>query len=179
MPSSLKSKILESLEITTSAERGFLAQTIAEQQLPMDDVLEILEMEQPQSMRFSWMLGHICQFDPSYAQPFLRYCFPRRNELKITGFDRTIARLCMFCERALPPELEGEIVSQLFEWLADPKAAVATKHYSVSALGYACANYPELRPELEEVIADQIKICSRAFKHRAMRVLADLDKGKL
>ena len=71
-------------------------------------------------------------------------------------------------------ENEGEAIDLMFKWVNDPKIAVGTRNYAVTALHKITKKYPDLKPELIAVLEDQMDKNPISFKMRAKRILKDI-----
>lgn len=147
---------------------------LIQQDIEVAHLLPLLDEEHPIGMRFTWLLGHLLDTEPSRIVPIVTHCFNRRNDLTFPGIKRTIAKMLWLA--GVPEEIEGLVVDELFKWVLDPKIKVAVKVYSIDALCQLTFKYPDLKDELLAVIDDQLDKNSVAFRARAKRVLKQLEK---
>ena len=162
-------KISRSLnEENSEVNRKYWSNYLINAQVNLDDVKAIIHHPHPIGIRFSWMLGNLCALKPGMLAPVFPYFLTNRNNIEIPNFNRSLAKMCVYVE--LPEKLEGEIMSALFEWLADPKVIVTTKHFCLKALYKLSLKYPEIPskltsgkpPELLEITGTLKAIASKA-----------------
>jgi hypothetical protein len=148
------------------------AMHIIENKIGLLDLVELLDQEKKIAMRFIWLVGDLCELDPSTVYPAVPYFYSRKNETQIPNFDRSLAK--MFLLAGIPPEIEGLVIDDLFKWLLDPKINVSTKSYALSTLFELSKKYGDLKNELKSVIEDQLGKNSISFEKRAESVLEKL-----
>jgi hypothetical protein len=149
----IKQNIIESLQTdSTDANRKKWANHIIENKIDLSDLVELIHTEYPVGIRFSWMLGYLCEIKPEVVYPTISYFFNHRNEINIPNFNRSLAKL--FYLSGVPDELEGEVVTALFNWLQDPKSNITTKRNSILALDMISYIHPDLRNELKIVLEE-------------------------
>ncbi len=169
----LKEEMIHSLADSSGEERRAWIEYIVDQDIALADLVEILYCDYKTAMRFSWIIGSLCEIDSKRVFPVVQQIFRNRERIKIPNFDRSMAK--MFYLAGIPDELEGEAVDIMFAWMLDPKILVSTKNFSLFALYNTCLNYGELKNELKVVIEDQLDKNSKDFKKRAMKVLKKLE----
>ena len=74
----------------------------------------------------------------------------------------------------IPEQWEGALMNFCFDYLSSPTEAVAIKAFSITVLGKLAKKYPEIIPELQLVIEDQLPVQTAAFKSRAQQLRKDL-----
>ena len=173
MSNDLISKISESLSKSGSDTtcRSW-AKYIVENKIPISELTELIHSEYPVAIRFSWVLGGICEMAPAHVFPAITYFFNHRVDIDIPNFNRSLAK--MFALAGIPEEIESEAIDELFKWLADKKSNVSTKSFAMLALQRVVAKYPEFKNELEVAIEEQLYRNSEAFRKRAKEVLESL-----
>lgn len=148
------------------------ASHIIQNNLAIMDLVELIHNEHPVAMRFSWVLGCICELAPGVVYPAINYFFSKRGEIQIPNFNRSLAK--MFFLSGVPDEIEGEAADALFRWLQDPVSNVSTKTYTLSALNKLTIKHPELKNELKMVVEEQLYKNSSSFEKLAMKVMESL-----
>ena len=164
------------LQDNSDKNRRNWAEKIVNEKIPILNLVDLLDAEKLIATRFSWMVGDVCELEPKVVFPAIHLFWSKRHEVDITNFNRSLAK--MFCLCGIPKEIEGEAVSEMFEWLTDPDAIVSTKNYSLLALGNLSGKYPELGQELRAVIEDQLPKNSVAFEKCARKVLKQLSGSR-
>jgi hypothetical protein len=160
----------------TEQNRQKWASYIITSKIDLYELRELLFLDYPVAIRFSWILGNVCAIRPELVYPIASFIFTNRKQISIPNFDRTIAKV--FSLAGIPNDIEGEAIDQLFSWLMDATILVSTKAYSVSALYLVCKIYPDLTKELKLVIEDQLSKNTIAFEKRATMVLKALAKDE-
>lgn len=168
----LKQKLINSLADSSGAERKVWIEYITDHNILLTDLVDILYLDSKTAMRFSWIIGTLCELDPKSVFPVVNQIFENRNKIKTPNFDRTIAKIFYLVE--IPQEIEGQAVDIMFSWLINPKILVSTKNYSLFALYKLTEKYPDLKIELKEIIEDQLDKNSNDFKKRATLILQKL-----
>jgi len=166
--------LIEKLEVSLLRDdrdenRKKWAHHIIAEKIPLMDIIELLRAEKRAATRFTWMVGDLCELAPQVVYPAIFYFWSKRNETEITNFNRSLAKMCWLC--GIPEEIEGEVTSEMFEWILDPEVIVSTKNYSLLALANLTDKYSELKSELKMVIEDQMQKNSIAFEKCAGKVL--------
>ena len=129
------------------------AQRIAGEKINITSLAHLVTTDRTTAMHFAWLLGEMCTVAPSLLYDALPVLYASRHLVRFKNFDRSLAK--MFYYAGIPPQLEGEIVDQLFKWLLDPRITVSTKHYCVLTLEQCVLKHPELKPELITCLIDQ------------------------
>ena len=154
----LKQELIHSLADSSGGERKKWIEFIVSHNIPLIDLIDILYLDDKTAMKFSWIVGSLCEIDS--------------RRVKIPNFERTIAKIFYLVE--IPEEIEGEAVNIMFNWLLNPEIIVSTKNYSLFGLYKLTEKYSELKTELKEVIEDQAEKNSNDFKKRANKILQKL-----
>jgi len=169
----LKQELINSLAESSGSDRKKWLDYIISHDILLADLVDILYLDYKTAMKFSWIVGALCEIDSTKVAPVVSEIFNNRNKIKIPNFDRSMAKI--FYLVGIPSELEGEAVDLMFRWLMDPKIIVSTKNYSLFALYNLTEKYADLKIELKEVIQDQLDKNSNDFKKRATRILQKLE----
>lgn len=145
---------------------------IIEEDIALVELLPLLYKDQKTGMRFSWLIGSLCEQKPQLVYPIVRTVFSKRHEVPFKNFERSLAKIFWLVK--IPEDMEGLVTDELFNWLLNPKLNVTTKCYAISALEKLAKKYPDLKSELTIAINDQIDKNSISFQQRAKRILANL-----
>jgi hypothetical protein len=78
----------------------------------------------------------------------------------------------------IPLKYEGMIMNTCFEYIENPKEAVAIKAFSLTILSRLAKKYPEIIPEIKLLIEDQAPVQTAAFTSRAKKVLKEFNITK-
>lgn len=71
----------------------------------------------------------------------------------------------------IPEKYQGGVMNICFQYLENPKEAVAIKAFSLTVLGNLAKQYPEIIPEVKLLIEEQLPRQTAAFKVRAKQFL--------
>lgn len=162
-------------ENNTDVNRKNWVNYIIDNEIKLTDLLPLIHAERQVSMRFSWLIGELCEQKPEVVSPCVVYFFSNRNKIQIINFDRSLAKMFWLC--GIPKKIEGIVVDELFKWLLNPKITVSTKSYSLFALTNFATAHPEIKNELRLVVEDQLKKNSISFEKKAIKVLRNLCSG--
>jgi hypothetical protein len=89
---------------------------------------------------------------------------------------RNTMRLFQFID--IPNRYHGRVVDLCFEYLRNPKIAVAIRVFSMTVLANVIDDQPDMKKELKLILEDQLPYGSAAFKSRAGKVLKKIMNGK-
>ena len=145
---------------------------IIDHKISLDTLYPILDAEKMVSMRFTWLVGGLCEQAPQIVFPSVIYFYSKRHEVLFPNYDRSLAK--MFWLAGVPLEIEGEAIDQMFKWLLDAHITVSTKTYSMYSLHDLTKKYPELRNELKVSLEDQLDKNTANFKRRVLKILSVL-----
>ena len=67
----------------------------------------------------------------------------------------------------IPESLQGEVMNHCFNFIKDPKEAVAVKAFSLTVLENVSRQYPEILPEIKLIIDAMWEQETAAFRSRA------------
>lgn len=171
--SSILNKIALSLkENNSDPTRKKWAQYIIDNNIPLLELVPLIDFEHPVGMRFSWIIGELCSLKPTIVFPVISYLFLKSDSIQIKNFDRSLAK--MFALVGVPGEIEGMAIDQLFKWLTDPKITVSTKHFALWALENQLKKHPDLKNELKIVLEEQLHKNTAAFAKLVTKTLKKL-----
>ena len=127
----------------------------------------------------SWILQHITDQYPEILLPYCNVIVNGLPNYKTDGEKRFIMRY--FNSQPLP-EREKELtllMNYAFDWLMDPKEAIAQRAFAMTTLFFISERIPEIKNELKIVIEAQTEFGSSGFKNRAKHILKKLEKSIL
>ncbi len=140
----------------TDLNRQRWAKQIIQENIALRDLVEIIHHPYPVGMRFSWMLGYLCELAPARVFPVIPYFFQQREKITIKNFNRSLAK--MFYLAGIPTEIEPQAINALFQWLEDAHSDVSTKRFAMLALYQYAVKQPEL---IHEVMTSIDVICTK------------------
>jgi len=117
------------------------------------------------NQRAAWPIGVIGKKQHKLIKPYLAKMV---RTLKNPAHN-AVARntLGIFQNIEIPEDLEGELYESCFRFLADPKAAIALRAFSITVLTRIALKYEDLREELIAEIEEHLPFGTMAFKVRA------------
>lgn len=74
----------------------------------------------------------------------------------------------------IPENLQGILADICFQYLQKPSEAIAIKVFSMTIIHNLTKDYPELKEELQFILAEQMPFQSAGFRSRAGKILKDL-----
>ncbi len=123
--------------------------------------------------RAAWPLSHCVAAHPGLIKKHLKKII---YNLKKPGIHNAVKRntVRLLQEIDIPKSLQGEVMITCFAYVADPKETVAVKAFSLSVLACLAGQYPEIIPEINLLIEDQLPHQTAAFASRAKSVLKEM-----
>lgn len=143
---------------------------IIDHNIALHTLYSVLDAEKTVSMRFTWLIGGLCEQAPGIVSLSVAYFYSKRNDVVFANYDRSLAK--MFWLAGVPLEIEGEAIDDMFRWLMGANITVSTKTYSMFALHNLTAKYPELKNELKICVEDQLGKNTTNFDKGLRKVLA-------
>ncbi|MEM0999607.1 MAG: hypothetical protein AAGN35_21295 [Bacteroidota bacterium] len=160
----------QQLPHSNGAERRAWAERLIAAPTDLRPLLELLRAERPVASRTAWLISDLADLAPARVLPLLPEILAHRQTLDVPGLERSLAKWWHLC--GIPELNLGEATDLLFQWLADPKLNVSTKHHCLEALLPLMDHYPELRPEFILILEAVMDEHSAAFRKKAQKVLA-------
>lgn len=160
-------------QVNTDVNRKHWAAYIVNNHIDLISIISLIEAEHPIAMRFSWVLGDLCETAPAVVYPSITYLFNKRGQIHIPNFNRSLAKLFYYC--GVPDEIAGEAINELFIWLQDTKSNVSTKSFAMLALHQLTQHYPELHQEFKAVVESQSSLNTPTFEKQAQKILLQLN----
>ncbi len=120
--------------------------------------------------RAAWPLSRCAERYPALVQKYLPRIVRKLQQPGLhDGVKRNTVRMLQHIDIPLP--LHGMVMNTCFDYLADPKEAVAIKAFSMTVLQKLAAQYPDIMPELKALVEDQLPHQTPAFKSRAKKLM--------
>ena len=127
------------------------------------------------NQRAAWAVSHIGIKNPTLLKPYLDRMVKQMSLPKHDAVVRNTLRI--FEDINIPEEIEGELLDKCMNYLVDTKQAVAIRCFSMTVIDKIVSRFPELAPEVIEIINDQLEHpCTAGFKVRAKRTLHSMNK---
>lgn len=118
----------------------------------------------------SWLINHAMDIDKSVVLPHLKTLI---HNLEKKGLhDWTIrSTVKALAEVDIPEPLQGIALQNCFDYLLDPKTAVAIQVHAMQTIFNISKNEPDLLRELAEVIEDGLPHGTAGYKSRGNKLL--------
>lgn len=124
--------------------------------------------------RAAWVLSHCVERYPHLVVPHLEAMVAQlKKPIHVTVKRNTVRILQMI---HIPEDLQGELVNICFDFLLDPKEAIAVQAFSMTVLYNITLEEPELKEELRVVIEEMMPHGSAGIKSRGGKILKALTK---
>jgi len=124
------------------------------------------------NQRASWPIGVIGKKKPHLIQPYLGRMVKALENPSHDAIARNTINI--FQEIDVQEALEGELYARCFEFLCDPKVAIAIRAFSITVLLKIAMKYEDLKPELIAALEEHYPHGSSGFKNRAGKALNKL-----
>ncbi len=164
------------LEEHSKAQAMKIVQYIGTDQKKFDELLQFfLTNEYRISQRAAFSLGHACEAHPHLIAPHLRTIIENLQDDTVhDAVKRNTVRVLQ--DMDIPEDLLGLTADICFNYLNDPKVAVAIRIFSMTVLFNICKKEPDLANELKLVIEDHFEHGTTGFKGRGRKILKKLHK---
>ncbi len=174
-------RLIEELAISlktenTGANRKKWANYLLTQPIELNELLVLLQEERAIALRFTWLMGDLCEIAPVFVYPSIVYLFSKRHQIQVLNFNRSLAKMFYLC--GVPQEIAGEAVDEMFKWLLDAKVDVTIKNYSLLALYQLASKHKDLKNELKIVLTDQLDKNPVSFEKKAQQILKQLENER-
>ncbi len=127
------------------------------------------------NQRASWAVARIASINPTLVDPYLAQMVNELDSPKHDAVKRNTLRI--FEDIDIPKHIEGELLDKCMDYLVDTKQAIAIRCFSITVIDKIVQGFPELAPEIIEILNDQLDYPQSAgFKVRAKRTLQSLHK---
>ena len=111
---------------------------------------------------------------PDWLREYYPDLLTRLKSPKHDAFVRNVLRAWQHLD--IPENYQGEVADYCFQYLANPRAAVAIRVFAMTILKNICLHWPEMADELRWLIEEHLPLASPGFKSRGKKVLKALDQ---
>ncbi len=134
----------------------------------------VLEGDPTISKYASWLINHCMNRYPYLIQPHLEALINNLGKLKLNDpvVRSTVKALADAGD--IPEELQGHALQYCFDYLLNPKVAVAIQVHSMQTAFNISKNEPDLLRELAEVIEERLPQGTAGYKSRGKRILKEI-----
>jgi hypothetical protein len=125
------------------------------------------------TQRAAWPLSYCVRNHPDLIKPHLKRVL---DHLKKPGIHDSVKRntVRLLQDIKISKSLQGKVVDICFQYLSNPKEAIAVRVFSMTVLANIAQENPELKNEIIPIIEDQLPFGSAGFRSRGMKVLKKL-----
>ena len=133
-----------------------------------------LHGDQDVSRRSAWVVGHCCERNPKLAGPWLKTMIKKMQEPNIhSAIQRNVMRTLQYVE--IPRSLKGTVANLCFNFISDPKTAIAPQAFAMTVISNIAKKEPNLMKELQVLVHQMHPYGTPAFRARAKKIFKDLD----
>jgi hypothetical protein len=155
-----------------------LAKTILKNNIENELLVYALNKNQMLSNRAMWVLSHCADLDFERIKPFqVKLINHLKNKNIHSGVIRSVLRI--FQEQPIPKKHESFMIDKCFEYIKNPKEAIAVRAFAMTVVYNISKPYPELLSELSIVLTHlNIEHESAGIINRAKNTLKNIAKLK-
>ena len=126
------------------------------------------------SQRAAWVMSTVAEVAPNLVQPYLPQLLDKLKESNIhDAIKRHVLRAAQYLE--IETALHEPVLHHCFEYLSNPKEALAIRAFALITVARLASHYPELKHELKIIIEDaMLHEPAASFKSKAAKVLKQL-----
>ena len=155
------------------ANTDFLIQVLKSRPALLDEFWTLLmKNTDPVSRRAAWVIDYYTEQRPHHLNERIEELAENVPRFTADGLKRHSLR--MLSRSPLPAEQLGILTDISFKWLQSPQESVAVKMYCIVILERVTKRYPELIPELCDVIDFQMDEATPGFKNIGRKTLVKL-----
>ena len=161
-----------------------LTAILQKQDFSLHDLIDItFHPDKNIAFRAAWILENFFLQKPESYLNDIDYMFERIKDIKNESCKRHYAKIVMHITAPKVPSLIKQkiddidlepTVEQFFDWMIDPKVAVAIKVFASHALFNIRHRYPWIAGELKDQIQFLMRNSSAAMQSRGRKLLAGL-----
>lgn len=129
----------------------------------------VLNGREPLASRAAWAIDGIDEKYPYLLSPYISGFIKALPDFVHPGTRRNILKI--LTRKSIPEKFHGMLVEHCFKWLMNRDTPVAIQVHSMQIIANLALIYPELMPELKEVLESRIQTSQPGFKSRAKRIL--------
>lgn len=125
------------------------------------------------TQRASWPLSICAEEHPELIKPHLKKLLDFMTKPGVhDAVKRNTMRLLQFVD--VPKRNQAQVIDLCFDFLQQPKEAVAVRVFAMTALSRVIIDKPELQKELRIILEDHLPYGTAAFRSRASKLIKKL-----
>jgi hypothetical protein len=118
------------------------------------------------AQKAAWPMSYVAEAHPDWVIKHLPALLAATKKPGVhTAVVRSVVRLLQFI--VIPQELHGEVMDNCFHYIEDVKEKPAVKAFALTVLHNLSKQYPEILPEIREIISSRMDMETPAFRARA------------
>ena len=141
---------------------------------------EIMELalrdEYPLSMRAARVIALSTEKHSDLIVPHLQSIIDTLDSIRVEGVKRSFLKIFAEMPVELNEDMLGIITDRSFNWLVDPKEAVAIRYYAIDILLKVTRLYPEIKVELADSLNSLLEDNSSALHAKSKKAINYLNK---
>lgn len=143
------------------------------------EVMELaLRDKYPLSMRAARVIALTTEKNIELIVPHLQDMIDGLDTLRVEGVKRSFLKILAEMPVELNEDMIGLLTDRAFNWLVDPKEAIAIRYYAIDILLKVVKQYPEIKIEFAEALNSILSNDSVALKTKCRKVINYLNKIK-
>ncbi|MEY3421409.1 MAG: hypothetical protein RIR48_1701 [Bacteroidota bacterium] len=124
--------------------------------------------------RAAWPVGILGEKNPEIIISYLPKLITNLTEPKHDAIIRNTVRIWQ--KMKIPENFQGEVFELCFNFILNPKAAIAIRAFSMTVCANIAKDIPELREELILAISDQLENSAPGIISRGNKIINNLRK---
>lgn len=129
----------------------------------------IFRNSDPLSSRAAWVIEGIDKNFPSLIEPYIPRLIKMLPSFSHPGTLRNLLKI--LTRKNIPEPFIGKLTNICIEWLQKRDVPVSIQVYSMKILENFSESYPELMPEVHEILKSRIQDSLPGFKSKAKKIL--------
>lgn len=171
--------LLETLELELSqsdaAMRKVWANEIVDREMDLNTLLCLLHGDVGTAQRFTWLLGDVCEMNPTQIEPVLPLLFELRDQMPFPGMRRSVAKWLWLTK--IPESVSEKAQAQLLEWMRDEECRVACKSFAAKALVTLVESGRLNRQTVVNVFTSESRHSNRSYARRIAKLHESLSEA--
>ena len=118
------------------------------------------------AQKAAWPMTYISEAHPEWIQKHLPALLAATKKPGVhTAIVRSVVRSLQFV--SIPQSLHGEVMDSCFRYIEDINEKPAVKAFALTVLYNLSKQYPDILPEIKEIVASRMDLETPAFRVRA------------
>ncbi|HSR39383.1 MAG TPA: hypothetical protein VLL95_10755 [Phnomibacter sp.] len=118
------------------------------------------------AQKAAWPMTYISEAHPEWIQKHLPDLLAATKKPGVhTAIVRSVVRSLQFV--SIPQSLHGEVMDSCFRYIEDISEKPAVKAFALTVLHHLSKQYPDILPEIKEIVASRMDLETPAFRVRA------------